>query len=408
MSHHSEYFAAVRTGDKSVYYRPEEVKVLKGYLSDSGSVVLMGHHHVGKRKLFGLVMDELNSASGVDEYYDVSCDLSPCFNSVSVERRLLEVISRAACKMVQTSSDARLVLERAFEPFYPDVGVDHDFQYVMEMEPRGVGSDVVLVALGLLDALARRRHVRIAIYVNAVDVLAEFADGDHQVEWQLRRAITVMTNVSIVFSSSKRLVGMELFCSPNRPLYLACKELQLGFLSEEDCQAKLERVNAECGFQVEIGVTDRIFEATQGHPVDFAALCQSVYESASRRDKYVTVTLVNQCWARYISGRPLAEARVLVEHKLRSKRQIEVSLLFAIAQTKAKYPFGAQFIKLVGSQTGTVRRNLDLLLRNGEIVVSRQRHMLTQPSMGDALSLLSEGLMDEQLVRFVASQDRIQ
>jgi len=153
----------------------------------------------------------------------------------------------------------------------------------------------------------------------AIDEFQQVASySEKNVEAVLRTYIQQTSNISMIFSGSRKHILTGIFSTPNRPFYNSTQLMEIGKIPVESYKDFITERFANVGLKIDTSAVDYLLEITSGHTFYVQYLCNRLYSEKNNLDKesvnMMLIKIINEneaVYASYISLLTPLQFRIL-------------------------------------------------------------------------------------------------
>ena len=190
-----------------------------------------------------------------------------------------------------------------------------------------------------LEVIFRYLHTRKEHFAIAIDEFQQVASyPEKNVEAVLRTHIQQTSNVSMIFSGSRRHILTGIFSSPDRPFYNSTQMMEIGKIDRETYKSFIADRFGINGIKAESQAIDLILDITATHTFYVQYLCNRLFGEGIK----ITMEAVNRMLIKIIT-----ENEAVYANYITLLTPLQFKILKAIAVSGGvQYPTSANFLSL--------------------------------------------------------------
>ncbi|HCJ67683.1 MAG TPA: ATP-binding protein [Elusimicrobia bacterium] len=256
--------------------KEELFKAIKSGLN----VFVYAPRRYGKSSLLLEVLQEAKKQKYICVYLDLL--------KAPTKQKFFELYARELAKSTTTRIDEALKFcKQVFTRFIPkivlkpDKSSDLEFEVSWSKETETAISEEVLE---LPQKIAKQKKCRVVVVFDEFTEITNY--NGEKFEGLLRAFIQHHSEVSYIFTGSKRRLLLKMISSSNRPFYKSGKHFPLGKIPEKEFEEFIATRFSTGGIKIKTQVLSYLLKITQNHPYYTQMLGYELYERCSPK-KYI-------------------------------------------------------------------------------------------------------------------------
>lgn len=249
--------------------REEEAQVVKEAILNKRHLTIFSPRRIGKT---GLIRHVFHTGKKEKLFIPVYCDIL----STGTLRDFTENFGKAVLSALAANESALRKILKSLASIRPKAGIDP-----VTGEPYiSLTVSNEKEAIYSLDVIFRYLQNRKENFVIAIDEFQQVSDyPEKNVEAVLRTYIQHGTNISMIFSGSRKHILSGIFNSPDRPFYNSTQLLELGKINPGKYKEFITGAFEKRNIRTEEAAIDLILEITSGHTFYVQFLCNRLFSN---------------------------------------------------------------------------------------------------------------------------------
>lgn len=337
--------------------RISERKQLKRSFLSNEHTVLVAPRRYGKSSLIKQVLIDTKLPGKI-------IDLLPATNVYFVHRAMKTSVSELLNEIAPKTRQAKQKLLDFIRNLHPKLTLSLLGQHLEISTSQAPETSIIDLLVGLNTAAEKLRK-RVVVCFDEFQQVG-LLKNHHSIEAAVRHAAESSTYVTYVFSGSSRHLLSQMFNTKSRPLYHLCDLVRLERIEENTYLAILHsRAVARWESNINKEVIKEILSLTKCHAYYVNALCRSLW----KQKQNLSLAMVQKTWFNYIE----VQAPWIADDLSRLSPN-QRNILAAIAYSHVAEPFSQSFSNKVKISTSSIKKSLNILLRDDLIFKDETGH----------------------------------
>lgn len=267
--------------------REKETETVSEAIRNGRHLTIFSPRRIGKT---GLIKHVFHTGKKMKQFIPVYTDIL----ATSTFRDFTEIFGRAVLSALASNESAIKKILRGLAAIRPKAGLDP-----VSGEPYiSLTVSNEKEALSSLEVVFDYIQHRKENFVIAVDEFQQVVNYQEKtIEAVLRTLIQQTTNVTMVFSGSRKHILTGIFYSPDRPFYNSTQLMELGKIENDRYREFITRNLEGGGIKYELQAIDRIIDVTAGHTFYVQFLCNRLFSN----QKKISIDEVNKMLQKIVS-----------------------------------------------------------------------------------------------------------
>lgn len=267
--------------------RGKETEIVSEAIRNGRHLTIFSPRRIGKT---GLIKHVFYTGKKMKSFIPVYIDIL----ATSTLRDFTENFGRAVLSALAANESAIKKILKNLAAIRPKAGIDP-----ISGEPYislTVGNDKEAVySLEVVFGYLKDRKEHFVLAIDEFQQVVNYPEKN--IEAVLRTYIQQTSNVSMVFSGSRKHILTGIFFSPDRPFYNSTQLMELGKIDNNEYREFIIRNFETGGIKTEMHAIDHILDVTSGHTFYVQFLCNRLFSN----QKKISVDEVNKMLLRIIT-----------------------------------------------------------------------------------------------------------